>query len=648
MKSIFLIITVLLSFGFSSERIEFSQKEKEFLNTNPTITYSEVNWKPLSIIEKNSMNGIMGDYLKLVQEKTGINFQFTPSDSWPDVLKKFEEGKIDLVPGIGTSPQETKLGLVSKTYAEYPMVIVTDRKYSYFNDMSELNGKTVAVPKYYTSYNFLVENYPNINLITTKSIPDALLLVETQKADAFVGHIATSLYYISSNNLNNLKVSGKTDFIFEHKYLIQKDNPILESIINKAFDSITSLERKNIYSKWVQTTVTEEKINYTLLLQIVILFLIVVAVLAYRHFSLKVLHNKLKDAKDEIEGIFDTTMEAIIISENRKIINVNKEALRLFEYLSKEELIGKDLFDLIAPDSRDIIKNRIQNNINKQYEINALKSSGKKFLALTQGNNIKLQNRYCRISSIIDITDLKEKDQLLLEQSKMASMGEMIGNIAHQWRQPLSAISMLLSTIKVEKEIGILNDKDFNKKIDDSLDYVNHLSTTIETFRDFIKGDKTCKKISLQEIINKTLDIVSSSLRSKNIRIYHNIQKVETIELIIVPDELIQVIVNILNNAKDVLSQENQNNKKEKWINIEINQDNNNVILSIEDNGGGIKENIIQKIFDPYFTTKHKSQGTGLGLHMSYRLVTESLNGKIYVKNTQDGAKFFIELPNKH
>jgi len=647
-KAIFLIFMLVCSLLFSSEKFELTQEEQQYIKNNPIITYSEVNWKPLSIIENNQMKGIMGDYLELVRKRTGFVFKYIPSTSWPDVLDQFSQGKIDLVPGIGASPQEMKLGLISKTYADYPMVIVTGKKYSYFNDVGELHGKVIAVPKYYTSYNFLVENYPDIKLITTTSIPEALMLVESGRADAFVGHIATSLYYISSLHLENLKISGKTKFIFEHKYLIHKEDPILLSIINKAFDSITNIERKEIYSKWIQTTITEEKIDYELILEILLISLVIVLVLLYRHYSLTKLNKELHNAKNEIEGILDGTMEAILISEENIIVDVNQAAIQLFACESKSEMIGKKLFDFVASDSQKLLKDNLHIDSVAPYEITGTKKDGTTFLALAEGNNIQLQGKIKRISSVIDITEIKEKEQLLLNQSKLASMGEMIGNIAHQWRQPLSAISMTLSSIKLEKELGMLSDEEINKKIEDALKFTNQLSTTIETFRNFIRGNNEKEDINVIKIINQSLDIIAPSLRSKNIRIIHNLTDENSVILNIVSDELTQVFMNILNNAKDVLTKDE--NIQDRWIDIEMNKTNEMVIITIEDNGGGIEENVLPHIFEPYFTTKHKFQGTGLGLHMSYKIVTESIGGKIYAKNTPSGAKFFIEIPleNKH
>ena len=146
----------------------------------------------------------------------------------------------------------------------------------------------------------------------------------------------------------------------------------------------------------------------------------------------------------------------------------------------------------------------------------------------------------------------------------------------------------------------------------------------------------------IQDAIDKSLTIVESSLKSKYIELVNNIDYTQPIKMKLVIGELSQVIINLLNNSKDIIIE-----KKiaEPWIKLDLIKYDERVVITIEDNGGGIPSDIIHKIFEPYFTTKHQSQGTGLGLHMSYKIIVESLNGKLYVENTKDGAKFFVELP---
>ncbi len=251
-----------------------------------------------------------------------------------------------------------------------------------------------------------------------------------------------------------------------------------------------------------------------------------------------------------------------------------------------------------------------------------------------------------------------QKDLQLFASAKMASMGEMIGNIAHQWRQPLATISSVTLGIKIKLMMGKL---DFSKKderesfltfLNTKLDIIEtnieYLSTTIDTFQDFIKEKKELKEVILQERIDLTLDILKESLKNNYIEIKNNLDYNNPVKINIVIGELSQVITNIINNAKDALVENNIDNP---WIKISLIQKNTNLnkmaIIIIEDNGGGIPDKVLPKIFNPYFTTKHKSIGTGLGLYMSYKIVTQSLKGKLYVKNSKYGAKFFIELPYK-
>ena len=274
-------------------KLHLSDKDKQWIKNHPIITYSEVNWKPLSIIKNGKMRGIFGDFLDLVSEKTGLKFRYIYSSSWNGVIRKFKNKMIDFIP---SNPENLNLGLVSKVYKTYPMVIVTGKRFRYVSSLKDLSGKTIAVPKHYTSYNYLVKNFPNIKLKTTKNIPEALSLVEEGKADAFVGHIATSIYYISALHLTNLKIAGSTNFKFKHSFLVQKKYPELLSILNKALISITPEERYKIYSKW--SNVTMKKINYEIIIKVLIFVFIIFLFLIYRNRQLK-RHNietgKLKE-----------------------------------------------------------------------------------------------------------------------------------------------------------------------------------------------------------------------------------------------------------------------------------------------------------------------------------------------------------------
>ena len=255
-----------------------------------------------------------------------------------------------------------------------------------------------------------------------------------------------------------------------------------------------------------------------------------------------------------------------------------------------------------------------------------------------------MENEKKEILSTLDtVSEQRKKDKILFEQSKLASLGEMIGNIAHQWRQPLNTISTIASSVNLNYEFGVeVTEEKMKENMNLIIGKTQYLSETIDTFANFIKEKKEIKTIILQERIDKALEIIKATLENEHITLNNQINYNKPIDITMVVGEIGQVIINIINNAKDILLEKEI---KEPWVKISLTTENNNAVITIEDNGGGIPEDIIKKIFEPYFTTKHQSQGTGLGLHMSYKIITESLKGNLYVKNSDFGAKFFIELP---
>ncbi|MCK5111708.1 MAG: hypothetical protein KAQ94_09330 [Arcobacteraceae bacterium] len=249
---------------------------------------------------------------------------------------------------------------------------------------------------------------------------------------------------------------------------------------------------------------------------------------------------------------------------------------------------------------------------------------------------------------IIEVEKNKHIQEQLFKSEKLASMGDMIGNIAHQWRQPLSVISTGATGMKMQKEFDTLSDKQFMETCDIINNNAQYLSKTIDDFRNFIKGDRTKTIFNLKDTIESFLDLVRGSIKNNHINIILDLQ--EDIKIDGYGNELIQCLINIFNNAKDVLKEKVEDNRL-IFISTSIKED--KAIIKIKDSGGGIPKDIISKVFEPYFTTKHKSQGTGLGLHMTYNLIADGMHGTIEANNVEyeykdqsyTGAEFTITLP---
>ncbi|MEA3290121.1 MAG: HAMP domain-containing sensor histidine kinase [Campylobacterota bacterium] len=243
----------------------------------------------------------------------------------------------------------------------------------------------------------------------------------------------------------------------------------------------------------------------------------------------------------------------------------------------------------------------------------------------------------------------KERESFLAEQSKLASMGEMIGNIAHQWRQPLSAITSTASSIKIQLELGIISNDEIDLTLSNIIEKANFLSNTIDDFRNFFQTKKEKADFNIIDIMKNVENIIYATYQNNHISLVQNIPN-DNIIYKGLSGELSQVILNIFNNAKDVLVEKNIS---EKIVKVSIFIENDEVNIKISDNGGGIPKKIIDKIFEPYFTTKHQSQGTGIGLYMSREIIKNHFNGKIYAINEEFeiydkkhfGAAFIIQLP---
>mgnify|MGYP001174277594 CR=1 FL=1 len=232
-----------------------------------------------------------------------------------------------------------------------------------------------------------------------------------------------------------------------------------------------------------------------------------------------------------------------------------------------------------------------------------------------------------------------KQEQILVQQSRHAAMGEMIGNIAHQWRQPLNAIGLLLQNIESAKEMDMLDDEYIQRVVKKGNTLTNNMSKTIDDFRDFFKPNKEREKFTLYNSYESARDIISSSLTNSSIEIIEDIDK----DLMILgyQNELSQVLLNIISNAKDAL---NSNNIDNKIIKVKIYKEEDKNYIKISDNANGIPTEIIDKIFDLYFSTKEEGKGTGIGLYMSKTIVESNMNGKLSVKNNDEGAEFTIEF----
>jgi len=379
--------------------------------------------------------------------------------------------------------------------------------------------------------------------------------------------------------------------------------------------------------------------------------------------------NKIEEKMNKIDLLTSKTIKYIkngkIFEGKQTIDEVFLEISSINIYLSsliasnfKEAIMEKDRNDKLFTTSiiiltlligftfflSIIITFIIVNNFRKLNESLELKVNIKT-------KELKILNESLERKIKKEVENSRKKDQIMFQQARLASMGEMLQNIAHQWRQPLGAITMIIQSFQSKFLSGKLDEEFINKSVEDALLLAKSMSDTLEDFRTFFAPYKKCKKFNLKKAIEKSIDLTKYQLEKENINVYISLS--ENIEVYGFENKLIHVLLNLINNSKDALL-ENKVSDKKIWIVVKTT--NYQVIINIIDNGGGIKNNIITKIFDPYFTTKHKSVGTGIGLYMSKQIIEKHMNGKILCKNIKhkmgksqfyNCAMFTIKIPKK-
>ena len=442
------------------------------------------------------------------------------------------------------------------------------------------------------------------------------------------------------------------------EFIKTNDKKNLEFILKNSETILKKLDTAvSIYQEEAERKIQNLQKNEFYIILLTLLTLLTEALFIFRPIdkNVKKYTKELLLEKEYSDMITQTNTNGIIVvDKNFKILTFNQSAEKMFGYSADEMIFTTLLDDRIIPrkylDShisglKNFMKSGKLKNEDVVFELEAQNKDKKQFpIRISFGTKIE-KDKMIVVANIQDITQEKEKDTLIIQQSRLAAMGEMIGNIAHQWRQPLSAISTIASGTKLRHKNNLITDEELYESFEKIKEQTKHLSNTIDDFRDFFKNTDDNSIFNVKEIIEKSISLVEAAYNSNNIKIVFNYTQDEFLSNGR-GSELSQVILNILNNAKDVLVEKNID---DRVVLIDIKQDNNVFKINIFDSAGGIDEDIKMKIFEPYFTTKHKSQGTGIGLFMSSKIIKQHFNGVLNTQNKEfeiDGKKYFGAMFN--
>ncbi len=544
------------SFIYKPTCLHLSTQELEYLKNKKELSVCvHKNWLPYESFEDGDYRGIGADFLKLYATKISLPIKMVVADNQSNLIKLLKDKQCDIKAvfpknGIGIIPYNA-----TKSYMEDSVALVTRIEQPYLYDIADIGKRKILIGKDFKRFiKFIKKNYPKLVLEEIENIEIALELVARGKVFGYIGLSLNSSHLIQKRFSSKLKIVNDFEK-FEFGVGVVDSEPLLLSIFNKAIDSVSEYEKKEILNRWVSTTVEREP-DYTIVFQILAIVILILLIIIY--------------------------------------------------FLIKQKKLQKKL---------EVLNKTLELKVSQQVE------------------------------------EITKSNQLLLQKSRQAQMGEMITMIAHQWRQPLGAISSVVIGLKFQllaRKIDFKNQKELesylesiDKKYDDISKYVNYLSSTIEDFKNLFKPNKEKELHNITLSIDKALTIIESSINNANIKVIKDYKS--NAELYLYHDEIMQVVLNIIKNAQDNIIE-----KKilKPFIKIATYKEDENYIISISDNGGGIDEKILPKIFNPYFSTKNEKNGTGLGLYMSKIIVEKYNNGELIVENIKDGVCFKIVVKN--
>ena len=624
-------------------------------NDNFTVCVHD-NMFPVDGINNNKLTGISGDVLNKIATQFDLKLIAIQAKNFKDYLQNATSGKCDILTVTAEEGYKQYKNMNrSNFYLDSNLVIVTkiDKP---FMENNQFLGNKKFITKYQVFKEYLLDLYPNLKVIVNSDIKETISKLENDEIDGYILDNITADMIIQNFGYGKFKISG---FLGNEKPIrgafgVIKNKPELLEIINLGLNNFDKKELEQIKESW-KVTRYSTIIDYELIWKLISAFIVILLFIFLFMVMLK-RHNK------ELNEWLNSTIEGIAIFKDGKLVKANKQLLLILGYKNFNEIYGKTHFDFIVPWEHHIMKDRLPFN-QEPYEMTFIKKDGTKFDALVKGH--QMSNKNIRISTIIDISELKntqrklsklninleqkiqeelEKNRnqqtIMFQQSKLAEMGMMLNMIAHQWRQPLNNISLIVNTIILKQRKEQLSPENLNKFKNEFQQQIIYLSNTIDDFKNFFKPKKDKEHFKLRDTILSTYSLIKPIFDKSQIQFNFNIDS--QISYFGYKNEFSQVILNIINNSKDALIEKNIENK---LINISVNQDRKNLIIIIQDNAKGVKETDLEKIFELYFSTKNSINGTGLGLYISKIIINEHFNGEIIAYNGIDGLEIIIKIP---
>lgn len=648
--------------------LSLTDKERAWLDEHPLIRLGyDPDYLPLEFIDKNGKYaGMVADYLALIEQRLDFKFQIVPNiETWFQAISMAKGRQVDAIPLLTQSSERNKYLTFTRPYVNYLRVIITRDDHPFITGLSDLAGKRITALRNQYSMEVLKRDYPYIETVPAESILAALKAVASGTVDAFVNDSITSAYYIRKHSLSNLKYAAPTEFQSPgFSFAIRSDWPVLTTILDKAIATITEEEHLRISQKWVKLSY-ESKFDYTLLWQLLAAASLLLSTFFYwnRRLAKEVIRRKHAEliTATQYRSLFNDALDMIhIVNPDGKIVDANPAELQTMGY-GVEEYLGKHLLDIICPEYKEDTAHNLgrafAGKVIKGYETALLTKNGEhvdiEINAVPQVEDGKVVSVRAISRNISERKKIEQEKKILkdklLQAQKMEAIGTLAGGITHDFNNILTPIlgysEMALATIPSGSTAA--------SQIQEVLKACNRAKDLVKQILTFCRQtDQNLKPLKIQFVIKEALKLLRASIPT-TIEIRENIDP-ECDAVMGDPTQIHQIIMNLCTNAYHAMREKggvlaislspielDANTLKNK-INIKAGL---YVQLEVSDTGHGIDKTILEKIFEPYYTTKANGEGTGLGLSLAHGIV-KNLNGEIIVySEPQLGTTFRVYFP---
>lgn len=659
-----------------------NKEERDYLAKKKVIKICVLpDSKPYSAVENGKYIGVGAQILEMTKRYFDVEYKLVPAASWMASLQKGENKECDLLPIAAKTPEREHFFNFTKPYHAEPLVIVTKKDKNYIIDFKTVLDKTFSIVRGHSFIGKLKQKYPGIKLVYVKNTKEGLEGVRQGKYYGHIDVLIGSAYGMKISGFNDLQIAGQFDKKILVRFATRKDEVTLYHIFDKVAQNIKPSELQRLLNHWVKVEYTHKTV-FQYLWEVVGGFFIILLLFAWSHFVLKKKNKRLEELQSEIssinkqlesrveEAVYELELAQEVANMGSWIFDVKNNTLRwskqMYKIFALDTEVKEGLYDTfmshLEPKEKDALlqgyNNSLKNHTPFRLEHKIVFEDGLVKHVVNRCETHYDQDGKAVVSygAMQDVTQsvllkeqLKQKDAYMLQQSRLAQMGEMLSMIAHQWKQPLGSIAATQVAMKTVLYLGKydLSKEDervqfleyYNEKLEKIALHVHNLSQTIEDFSSFYKPHKKSQSLSVTSVVQKAYRLIEDSLHAYGIEVVFDTQADKVTQMH--ENEFMQVLLNLFNNASEQLREKKVNKPQ---ITLRQYYNDENFIIEVEDNAGGVDEEILEKIFDPYFSTKEEKNGTGLGLYMSKIILKDYHNGDIFAKNSEDGAIFTIVL----